>query len=137
MTEKLEHRDRVARKKHICNYCGGVIEKGETYDYYKGVFDGDVFEWKSHLACQRVADAIWDYADPDDGMSDQMFQDNCREVCQQFICPDCPKWNKEYADCDDDETFCIDRMDDFFKVHELYLERREGYYTVWKCREKE
>lgn len=70
-------------------------------------------------------------------MSDQDFTDGCQEVCLRFICPDCPKWNKEYCDCDDDLTYCIDRMDEFFKSHELYKAGRKTYYEIWKCREKE
>lgn len=137
MTETIEHKDRKARKMYTCDYCGQKIEKGEVYHYYKGKYDGALFDWRSHLACQRVADAIWDYCDPDDGMNEDQFQDGCAEVCQRFICPDCPKWDKEYEDCDDDETYCIDRMDEFFKTHELYKAGRKSYYEIWKCRVKE
>lgn len=28
------------------------------------------------------------------------------------------------------------KMDDFFKTHELYPEKREGWYSIWKCRKK-
>lgn len=136
MTETIEHRNRIARKAYSCDYCGGKIEKGETYDYYKGKYDGELFDWHAHLACQRVADAIWLYVDPDDGMGEDQFQDGCQEVCQRFICPDCQEWNKEYDECDKDESYCIDRMDEFFRTHELYKAERRGYYEVWKCREK-
>ena len=49
----------------------------------------------------------------------------------------CPKWNKEYGDCDDDLTYCIDRMDKIFQTHELYKAGRGVYCEIWKCREKE
>ena len=137
MQETIEHRNRVARKEYSCDYCGGKIKKGETYDYYKGKCDGYLFDWHSHLACQRVAEAIWDYCDPDDGMDEDQFQDGCAEVCGRFICPDCPEWNKEYDECENDESFCIGRMDVFFKTHELYKAGRRNYYVIWKCRKKE
>ena len=137
MVETIEHLNRKARKPYSCDYCGQTIEKGEVYDYYKGKFDGYLFDWHSHLSCQRVADAIWNYCDPDDGMDEDQFQDGCCEVCQRFICPDCEEWDKEYEECNKDESFCIDRMDEFFKDHELYKAERKGYYEVWKCRLKQ
>ena len=135
MTEVIEHTDRKARKEYTCDYCGEKIAKGETYDYYKGKYDGSLFTWRSHLACQRVANAVWEYADPDEGMSEDLFQDSCAQVCCEFICPDCESWDKEYNECDNDESYCIDKMDKFFETHELYFERK-GYYRIWKCREK-
>ena len=133
----IEHRDKKAMKPHLCDYCGGFIDKGETYDYQKTIYDGRFYEWRVHLACARVASAIWDYCDPDEGMSDQEFQDGCREVCERFICPDCPEWDEEYKFCNKDETYCIDRMDEFFKTRVLYRAGRQAYYETWKCREKE
>ena len=134
--ELLESRTRTARKNHRCDYCGVIIKKGEKYSYQKSIDGGIFYEWHAHLACSRVASGIWDYCDPDDGMSNQDFEDGCREVCQRFVCPDCPKWDKEYGECNDDETYCIDRMDKFFETYELYQADREACYRVWKCREK-
>ena len=137
MTEVIDHTERKAKKQYKCDYCGETIEKGETYDYYKGKYDGSLYVWRSHLACQRVADAIWDYADPDEGMDADLFDTTCQEICQAFVCPHCPKWDKKYECCEDDEVYCIDRMDDFFKTRELYQpERKRGYY-YWKCRERD
>ena len=136
MIETIEQSDRVARKEYSCDYCGKKIEKGETYHHYKGKCDGHLFDWRSHLSCQRVADAIWEYCDPYDGMDEDQFQDGCAEVCQRFICPDCPNWNEEFSDCEMDEPYCIDRMDEFFKTHELYKAERKSYYEAWKCRKR-
>ena len=139
MYENLGMVVRKARKPHKCDWCRQVIEKGEQYEYQKYVYDGKIYDWKTHLACSRVASAIWDYVEPDEGMTDDEFADGCQEVCQRFICPDCPKWNKEYEECEDDESYCIDKMDEFFQTHELYEDRsmRTYRYNVWKCREKE
>lgn len=138
MYENLGTVVRKARKPHKCDWCGRNIEKGEQYEYQKFVFDGDIYDWKTHLACSRVASAIWDYVDPDEGMTAEEFMEGCQEVCQRFICPDCQKWNKEYEECDYDESYCIDKMDKFFQTHELYEDRsiRAYGYNVWKCREK-
>ena len=135
MYENLGTVTRKARKPHKCDWCGETIEKGEEYEYQKYIWDGSLYDWKSHKACSRVVSAIWDYCDPDEGLTGDEFMEYGAEVCRQFICPDCPKWNKEYEDCEDDETMCIDRMDKFFETHEMYA-TREGYYRVWRCRKK-
>ena len=137
MYQNLVIKDRIARKKHTCDLCGKIIDKGEKYEYQKFIYDGAFYEWRSHLACSRVSSAIWDYADPDEGMSSDEFDSTCADVCGVFICPDCPEWNKEYGDCEKDLSYCIDRMDEFFKTHELYSCQRNGYVTYWKCREKQ
>lgn len=137
MYETLEIKNVIARKQHKCDWCGKPISKGEEYERQKYKYDGEFCEWHAHLACSRVASAIWDYADPDEGMSSDEFDSTCADVCCEFICPDCPKWNKEYGECEDDLSYCLDRMDEFFKTHELYRWKREGYVTYWRCREKQ
>jgi ribosomal protein L24E len=136
MYQNLGCKNVKARKQHACDWCGKSIEKGEEYERQKFLYDGDFYEWHSHLACSRIASAIWDYCDPDEGMDEDQFHEGCSEVCKMFICPDCPEWNKEYEDCDKDESFCLDRMDKFFETHELYKAGRGAYYEIWKCREK-
>ncbi len=136
MQQILERKDVVARKPHRCDWCNCAIEKGELYDWSKHVFDGDFYEWHSHLSCSRVASAIWDYVDPDEGMTEDEFWEGCRDISQSFVCPSCREWDKETQECNKDESFCIDKLDEFFKTHELYIDRREGWCRVWKSREK-
>lgn len=137
MYEHLETKNVIARKQHICDWCEKRINKGEEYERQKFKYDGEFCEWNAHLACSRVASAIWDYAEPDDGMDSDQFDENCAEVCSEFICPDCENWNDEFHDCELDESYCIDKMDKFFETHELYRHKRTGYITIWKCREKQ
>lgn len=134
MYQNLKNKDVIAKKRHVCDWCGKNINKGEKYNYQTFIFDGDFCDWHSHLSCSHVASAIWDYVDPDDGMDSDAFIDGCADVCGTFICPDCKHYNKEFQECDKDESYCIDIMDDYFKTHELYAERK-GYYSVWKSRE--
>lgn len=136
MSDQLARKIRTARKPYTCDYCGQQIAKGEEYEWSKHIYDGIIFVWRNHLACGCVASAIWDYCDPDDGMDEDQFQDGCCEVCRRFICPDCPNWNEEFLDCEMDESYCIDRMDEFFQGHELYKAGREAYYEIWKVRER-
>ena len=138
MTETIEVKIRKARKQHICDYCEKPIEKGTLYEWSKNIFDGEFFEWRSHLACAHIASAIWDYVEPDEGMHSDEFHDGCQEVCQSFICPDCPKWDaEEYEGCTDDKSYCLDKMEQFFGTHELYIAKRDGYAHIWKVRKKD
>lgn len=134
--ETLKHGEVVARKRHVCDWCGRHIEKGEKYNYECFKYEGDFCTWHSHLACSRVASAIWGFVDPDDGMDSWEFDEGCAEVCRTFVCPTCACWIPQLEECELDESYCIERMDEFFKTHELYA-TREGYYRVWRCREKE
>lgn len=135
MYEHLETKKVTARKQHKCDWCGKPISKGEEYERQKYKYDGEFCEWHAHLACSRVVSAIWDYADTDDGMSSDEFDGACADVCGEFICPNCENWNDEFHDCELDESYCIDRMDEFFKTHELYRAERNSYLECWKCRE--
>lgn len=137
MYQELARKEVVARKPHRCGWCHGVIQKGEKYDWSKYIFDGDFHEWRSHLSCMRVAMAIWDYVDPDEGMSDDEFMYGCQDVCGTFVCPDCEDFDKEYGDCKLDETYCIDKLDAFLQTHELYRDGRYGFTHIWKCRERQ
>lgn len=137
MNQTLASKARKARKPHNCDYCGGVIQPGEVYAWSKNVWEGSIYEWHNHLKCDYVAGEIWEYVEPDEGMSDQDFLDGCQEVCQTFVCPDCPKWNKEYENCEDDNTYCIDRMYEFFQENELYCSSRFYGNRIWKSRRKE
>lgn len=135
MYQKMTDKDFVARKKHKCDWCMEKINKGEKYNYQAFIFDGEFYEWRSHLACNRVVSAIWDYVDPDEGMSSEEFDEGCADVCREFICLDCHEWNKEDG-CEKDKLYCIDKLDKFFKTHELYQAKREGFYRIWKARER-
>lgn len=42
---------RTAAKKHDCTECQRTIEKGEKYEVYNGVFDGDFFTSKTCPDC--------------------------------------------------------------------------------------
>lgn len=136
MYQDLENKEVVARKQHYCDWCDGTIKIGEKYNRQKFIYDGEIYEWHSHLACSRLASAIWDYCDPDEGMDADQFCEGCQEICKRFICPDCKEWDKEYGECEMDEPYCLDKMDTFFKTHELYKEGREAFYEIWKCRVK-
>lgn len=136
MPEILQERDRTARKAHICSYCGETIKKGETYEWAKLKSEGQIYEWKNHRKCGFIAAELWDYADPDDGMTEDDFMDSCREFSQIFVCPDCPNYDAVDMGCVTEKGFCTDRIYDFLQTHELYRAGREGWAETWKCRER-
>lgn len=137
MVETLDRRNRKARKQHRCDYCCGVIEKGEEYEWSKNIYDGTIYEWKNHIKCGFLVSQLWDYADPDEGMDEDLFAESLHDFCRAFVCPDCEKWSREYEECDEDERYCIDRAYDFLQTHELYRAERGIYGEIWKCRRRE
>lgn len=135
--ECLERKMRKARRKHTCDYCGAIIEVGEQYDWSKHVYDGELYEWHSHERCSMIAREIWDYVDPDEGMTGDDFCEGCEDVCREFICPDCPNWDKDNEECENCKFFCTDRLAEFFEKNELYRVQEYGVYSVWKARPRE
>ena len=129
MTQCLRQEMRTAKKQHVCDYCGGIIKKGEKYSYgaYK---DNIFFDWKSHERCNFIVNELWDYIDPYDGVGEDDFQYGCGDFCHDFVCPDCPQFDKEYKECNEDRIFCLDRIAALLQTHKLVWNREK--YGV-KC----
>ena len=72
----------VARKEHICNWCGGKIAKGEKYNRQTILFDGRIYDWVSHLDCLGLTGLLnmFDY-DDGEGIDESTFQ----ECVQDYI----------------------------------------------------
>lgn len=137
MTEAICAQWRTARKEHTCDYCGEKILPGQRYEHYTGKFDGEIYVWKAHEACTFVAQEIWEYADPDEGMNGDEFNEACCEVCRTFVCPDCGKWDTADEGCDSRPGYCIEKLVALFQTKELYRDRRDGYgNSYWKLRER-
>lgn len=77
----LESKERVAKKEHKCNFCGGKIDIGEKYDYQKCRDDDGLYEWKSHLHCLYLVShfGMMNYADGN-GLTEDYFRDQIREI---------------------------------------------------------
>ena len=48
----------VARKNHFCSYCGTLIPKGEQYYFETNVYEGQIYNWKSHKDCSHLVDHL-------------------------------------------------------------------------------
>ena len=44
-----------AKKQHVCDFCGLKIEIGEVYELQNNVNEGTIYQWKSHLECNKIA----------------------------------------------------------------------------------
>ena len=138
MPNIIQQKDRKARKEHICSLCRGTIQKGEIYQYSVLEFCGEIYDWKEHKKCQYIASELWEYADPDDGMTDDDFIEVCHDFCLSFICPECPHY-KEH-ECEEDEIFCLDKVYNLLQTHELVrVSRKIGTHWLpyaYKLRER-
>ena len=133
MTETISSEWRTARKVHKCDYCGDVIHAGERYHHAVMKYDGMVYTWDEHEKCDFIASEIWDYVDPDEGMTEEDFNEGCADLCRCFICPDCEKYDKDDI-CD--EYYCLDKVYDLLKEYELYRAWRDQCYDGWKLRKR-
>ena len=127
--ETIRSNNYKARKEHRCNYCGHVIPKGDTYHRSTHVFDGRLYDWKCHLKCNDLSSEIWNFVDPDEGMTFEDFHDGLKEIADTFICPKCPNWDKEKDDCRKCLSMeCIDHIHKFFQTHSLV---QRGLFRDW------
>lgn len=69
-----------AKKQHKCNYCNGTIEVGEVYSRSTHVYDGDLYEWKSHDKCQFLASELRMFEDVDEGVTMDYFMESVNEA---------------------------------------------------------
>lgn len=135
MPEILARRNRAAAKCHTCDYCGEVIQEGEVYDWTKLTYDGRIYEWKAHKKCASIATDLWDYADPDEGMTEDIFQEACADFCSAFVCADYPSFSREMKDCEKGKAFCTDRIYSLLKTHDFHRDSEKRW--VWRCEPKE
>jgi len=49
----------TARVEHICSECGVTIKKGESYERYKGYFDGSLFTNKTCKDCLSIREEFF------------------------------------------------------------------------------
>ena len=66
-----------ARKQHRCDYCWSLIEIGEIYDNLSIENDGEVYTWKNHIDCQKIAEKL------------KMFEENQHEGVTESMFTEC------------------------------------------------
>lgn len=106
---------RTARKKHKCGECRALIQPGEKYEDYVGVFDNDIFKQKTCTDCLSLRDTFFS-----EGFYYEMIRENLSEHirecygeiaesklaelthgAREWICGEIEEY---WEDCEDDET---------------------------------
>lgn len=137
MPELLKSETRTARKPHRCCLCCEEIKPGEQYGYDTYKFDGEVYDWKTHMECDAVSTFLWDYVDPGDGMTSDDFLEACADVCSTFVCPDCEHFDSEHADdgdyCQKNDSYCIHKLYELSKKYYLSCQRdTQNGWLKWR-----
>ena len=96
MLEILKETNPVAKKDHVCQFCGGVIKEGERYNRATISYNGDVYDWKSHLHCLELTANLdmnrfcEDCGLTEEGFKDAIFDYICEHHAGDF------KWGEIY-----------------------------------------
>lgn len=119
---------RKANKGHRCNWCHGIIQKGEEYEYSTHKNDGEIYTWKNHLKCHELVDGInmWDYAD--DGLSD----DNFGEALQEYLWDN--NWFKDDDFSKDDFANKQDKLKDWFEDNPRWSDWVDKAYEIMEVK---
>lgn len=81
MPDILKELTPIARKEHICMYCGCKIAVGEKYQRDTLIYDGTIYDWVAHTDCHSIASELDMYDWVDDGLSGEDF----REYVDQYL----------------------------------------------------
>jgi len=126
MPELISSSRPKARKTHKCQLCNKSIAIGEVYRKQFLKYDGQAYDFKEHDRCGEIASYLWNYIDPDEGMTDEHFQEGCQAYCSQFICPMCVHLIDE--DCEDGQNYCLDKIATHLKKYGL--KKEPGKYGI-------
>ena len=81
--EILQQTKPKAIKDHKCDWCSGIISKGQNYHYSTQVHDGDIYSWKSHEKCMKLAHTLKMFDEcGGDGVSESDFY----EIIYEAFC---------------------------------------------------
>ena len=128
----------IARRSHTCNYCHAPIEKGERYCRSVNKFDGELYTWKAHIHCDHVAQAIWDWVDPDEGMDEFTFQECSKQVMHDFFCKgNCNQWDDEDGCMEGGWPHCLRKFSEYMNTHRLVQVRKSNGMRIWEMAKKE
>ena len=93
-----------ARKEHVCDLCGSKILLGQIYERYSGKYDGNMFDLKYCLNCEKVIDAFLDENECDEYSDDDIY-----DWLAERFCYNCKHgWHRDDAldDCTVNKFCC-------------------------------
>lgn len=73
----------VARKSHICNWCGCAIDVGETYQAQTLVDEGEIYRWKNHIKCDELVTEL--DMEGDDGITAADFYEYISDAYKELL----------------------------------------------------
>jgi len=76
-----------ARVKHKCDFCDEIISVGEIYERSTNIYDNEIYTWKSHITCMKIADKLDMFDDCDEGVTSSDF----REYIDQYYYDEHPE----------------------------------------------
>ena len=129
-----------ARRIHVCDYCSCEIPKGERYEVQTNECNGKLYTWRAHLHCKELCGKIWDYVEPDEGMSGDDFYDAVRDLAHTFYCPfHCDEYDRDTQDCERgfEDNVCIKRFAKFMENREMQLIQDPNRGLCWRIKEVE
>ena len=117
MLTTLKESHPIARKEHICEFCGGKINKGQKYYRQTNIYDGCIYEWIEHKECHQIASELdmYDKCGFDDGLSPERFRDILDEYIDQ----------EHYDDITDDIAEDWQNLTKYEEVCKILEERKE------------
>lgn len=86
-----------------------------------------------------MAQELWEFIAPYDGMEDTDFQDGVQEFCQRMICPGCDLFDPLSRECTEDRPYCISKCVEVLKQYDFIFESKtgpRGYYRLWSLVKK-
>ena len=93
-----------ARKEHVCDLCNSKIPLGQVYERYSGKYDGDMFDLKYCLNCEKIIDTFLDENEDDEYLDDDIY-----DWLREKFCYDCKRgWHCDDAldDCAVNKSCC-------------------------------
>lgn len=110
----------IAKKRYQCDFCCGHIKPGERYirNYFNN--DGDCYEWKSHIECEWICSYLDMYADADDGVTGDIFQEEISERYANIM-------SDEYNDLWESDTFVMPSFEEKLKFVIDYYKRKNNH----------
>lgn len=64
----------VAKKEHVCEFCGEKILPSQKYNRQTNIYDGEIYDFITHQECRRVANELSMYDDcKDEGLDRDSF----------------------------------------------------------------
>lgn len=99
MMEFSRHEDIIARKSHVCSFCGREIKVGEKYGHFLGKYDGDFFDFHYHPMCEVIIGEYCKY------IGDQEYDIYCaHEWLEETVCGNCKRYR--YNDDNNESDYC-------------------------------